>query len=777
MKQRRRFRFLKLEDRVTPAIATWDGGGGVIGNNNWSLPLNWVGDVAPQPGDDLVFGAAPLKVSVNDFAAGTAFRSITLSDSSYQIFGNAILLAAGINSTFANGGSIALNLTLTAPQTISHASGSGFNLSGTINLNGQLLTATINGGTGGGVIPPGPGIVTLSGPVIGSGGIVKNGVQVLSLTGNNTFTGNIDHQSGVLSFGSHNAGGASAPGNQTFVGSGAVLSVNGGLTVPESIVFAASQPTNQSQLAVGNDPTTFTGPLTLSGPSRWLGEIVLAGGLFGTGSLSVQGSLTIPAGVTSTYNGTLNAETRFFLFNGVGPTGLVTANDSQRVAGNGTIGPLTVQGSTRFAPGDNGIGTLTTGNLIEGAFYELDLGNAGSDRVVVNGTVALGGTLVVQPQAGFTPAAGSVFRIIDNDGVDPIAGAFGGLQQGAVAATINGVQLFVNYRGGDGNDVELTTTQPPPPSGPLPFYSVAAGPGGGPQVNVYSESGALVRSFFAYEASFRGGVHVATADVTGDGVRDVVTAPGQGGGPVIRIWDGVSGDLLTEYNAFDPNFRGGAFVATGRMNSDLAADIIIGAGSGGGPHVKVINAATTQLLSQFMAYDLAFTGGVSVGGIDGYLVGGDAFVPGTVVTGAGPGGGPHVKRFNGLGGGPLDGGFFAYEGSFRGGVFVAGGSTADFVGTPNEHHRIVVTPGSGRSAEVKVFETNGVLDASFIAYDPLFQGGATVAVRPGFDFGVIGIITGAGRGGGPHAKEFGIRDEVRGFFAFDPAFMGGVFVG
>ena len=225
-----------------------------------------------------------------------------------------------------------------------------------------------------------------------------------------------------------------------------------------------------------------------------------------------------------------------------------------------------------------GVGTLTTGNLIAGCLFDVDLDNTGSDKVVVHGTVALGGTLTVFPASGFTPPANAVNRIIDNDGTDFVGGAFGNAPQASVVTTINGVPLYINYRGGDGNDVELTTAQPPPLPGPRPFFAVAAGAGGGPQVKVYDESGALVRTFLAYDASFTGGVHVAVADVTGDGIRDVITAPGQGGGPVVRVWDGATGQLVTQYNAYDPSFRGGVFVAAARIDNIAAADIVTGRG-------------------------------------------------------------------------------------------------------------------------------------------------------------------------------------------------------
>src|SRR5687768_13075901 len=88
-------RLTRLEDRVTPAVATWDGGGA---DDNWTTAANWAGDVAPQPGDDIVYPAAGRLSSLNDFPAGTAFRSLTLAGGGFQIGGNAVTLAAGVTA-------------------------------------------------------------------------------------------------------------------------------------------------------------------------------------------------------------------------------------------------------------------------------------------------------------------------------------------------------------------------------------------------------------------------------------------------------------------------------------------------------------------------------------------------------------------------------------------------------------------------------------------------------------------------------------------------------
>jgi hypothetical protein len=107
------------------------------------------------------------------------------------------------------------------------------------------------------------------------------------------------------------------------------------------------------------------------------------------------------------------------------------------------------------------------------------------------------------------------------------------------------------------------------------------------------------------------------------------------------------------------------FVAAGDVTGDGRADIVTGAGPGGAPHVKVFDGATGAELGGFFAYDPAFTGGVFVAAGD---VTGDGRAD--VVTAAGAGGGPHVRAFDGTTGAEVAS-FFAYEATFAGGLFVA----------------------------------------------------------------------------------------------------------
>ena len=74
------------------------------------------------------------------------------------------------------------------------------------------------------------------------------------------------------------------------------------------------------------------------------------------------------------------------------------------------------------------------------------------------------------------------------------------------------------------------------PASPSPMYSAGAVRGFLPLVNVYLSDNGGVHQFNAYSPVFRGGVRVATADINGDGVSDIITAPGPGGGPDIRVF-------------------------------------------------------------------------------------------------------------------------------------------------------------------------------------------------------------------------------------------------
>jgi hypothetical protein len=102
-----------------------------------------------------------------------------------------------------------------------------------------------------------------------------------------------------------------------------------------------------------------------------------------------------------------------------------------------------------------------------------------------------------------------------------------------------------------------------------PIFVTGAGPGGGPHVQVFdAATGNLIIGFFAYDPSFTGGVRVAATDINADGVPDVITAPGPGGGPHVRVFDGAAlqtGQVVELFGlfAYAPSFVGGVYIGAG----------------------------------------------------------------------------------------------------------------------------------------------------------------------------------------------------------------------
>ena len=242
----------------------------------------------------------------------------------------------------------------------------------------------------------------------------------------------------------------------------------------------------------------------------------------------------------------------------------------------------------------------------------------------------------------------------------------------------------------------------------------------------------IARSVTPFAANFAGGATVGAGDINGDGVPEVIAAAGPGGGPHIQIFDS-AGEVVSEFFAFGGDFRGGVNMAVGDFNRDGIADIVAAAGSGGGPHVKVFDGSRLpHVLFDFFAYSPGFSGGVRVAVDD---INGDGIHD--IVTAPGPGGGPNVKVFDGSTGQAIKD-FFAFDPSFTGGVLI---STGDFNG--DKFGDIITAAGSGGGPAVAVRSGQDLSTiGSFLAYDPVYKGGVQVTGADLRGDGITDVIVG-----------------------------------
>lgn len=114
-----------------------------------------------------------------------------------------------------------------------------------------------------------------------------------------------------------------------------------------------------------------------------------------------------------------------------------------------------------------------------------------------------------------------------------------------------------------------------------PEIVVGAGPGAPPEIRTLTMAGRSTGTrFLAYDAQFRGGVHVAAGDVDGDGSDDLVTGAGPGGTPEVRVFsrqltrESSPWVLQSQFLAFSSERRGGVDVAVADLDGNGIGEIL-----------------------------------------------------------------------------------------------------------------------------------------------------------------------------------------------------------
>lgn len=387
----------------------WRGGAGA----NWSEATNWSPGGAPENGDFLVIGRQAPASTVTNNIANLSLARLTLDDRNYVVQGDPLNVAAIVVS---DGGLVDHN-------------------SITLNLTGVAQTL-ITGGA------------------------------ALRLSGNNTFTGDIDVY-GRLKVESNTALGS--PAGVTRVLSGGKLEL-AGRDLGAEVIRLSSGGTSFAEIENSLDsviPNLEVGGLVALTSS---GKLNLPNGikqLFPGMDMYLGGSGQFLIGGTSNVTRALRlVQTASLVWNSAGQLAIVTENpfvdepSTGDLTGSGTAASLDFTGGT-FAPGSgsaSGRFTLTGALELQDASLSILMNHAQTATGYSQAraaAVALGPNAALQLVQNFNPAIGAAFTIVDNTGNQPVSGTFKDLPEGAKLIR-GGRSYTITYKGGNGNDVVIT---------------------------------------------------------------------------------------------------------------------------------------------------------------------------------------------------------------------------------------------------------------------------------------------------------------------------------
>ncbi|PYF83297.1 VCBS repeat-containing protein/autotransporter-associated beta strand protein [Marinomonas alcarazii] len=418
----------------------------ISGNNTFSGQLRLSSDASIGVSADYLTLSGVITDSTSTrnltkVGAGTLVMSATNSYDGSTTVSEGTLVASGGSAisdtsavTVASGAT--LELDVDASETVGSIAGAGNIIAngGTLTVGGDNTSTTFSG-----VLSEGSQGLSLS----------KIGTGTLTLSGDNTYSGNTTVSGGTLSVATDSNLGSGA----LTLNSGTLSVTGNGATIDNAITLVNSGALNLD----AGIAATFSGAVSGSGALLKTGA--------GTATLSGKNSYT---GATTLNGGTLS------LTGSLNGTSQVTVNSGATLAGTGSVftansgNTLTIADGGFLAPGvagvSNGAGAfIVNGNLILNGTLKADLvsttAGSGYDQVAVNGDVTLGANSAFDIAYSVT-SSGNTFVLLNNQGSNPISGTLNGVAEGE-SLTSNSRGFLTSYQGGNGNDLTLKDNATP----------------------------------------------------------------------------------------------------------------------------------------------------------------------------------------------------------------------------------------------------------------------------------------------------------------------------
>ncbi|MFM7205101.1 MAG: beta strand repeat-containing protein, partial [Planctomycetaceae bacterium] len=375
-----------MRSTFTMGVGTLTTGSITVGRMTGGSATNGVSGAFSGLGTLAIADPGAVVTATNIYVAENTF---TGTGSATKTVSGTIALSAGMlrAGSIARGAQTGTN-TVVVNTAFLWTGGTIANLAGS-DLTIDTLPLTLSSGTGTFLADAGRTItVNAASPISGAGALVKAGGGTLVLAGANSFTGPTTVSAGTLRL----DGGANrlSSGNAVAIAAGGVLDLAGNSQSLGALTGLGTVSTGTGMLTVGVGDVSSTFDGVVSG----LGGLTKVG----TGIYLLTG--------TSSYTGPTTVSGGSLLVDGSLGVTAVTVSAAGLLGGSGSIlGGVSVVGGT-LAPG-GAPGRLTIGSLTLDAAsttrFEITGTSAGQyDQVAVNGSLAYGGTLVLDISQALT---------------------------------------------------------------------------------------------------------------------------------------------------------------------------------------------------------------------------------------------------------------------------------------------------------------------------------------------------------------------------------------
>ncbi|MBU4360571.1 L,D-transpeptidase [Patescibacteria group bacterium] len=235
---------------------------------------------------------------------------------------------------------------------------------------------------------------------------------------------------------------------------------------------------------------------------------------------------------------------------------------------------------------------------------------------------------------------------------------------------------------------------------------IGAGPGEKPWVKILRSDGSVINSFLVYAENFLGGVEVQGCDFDADGRGEILTGARSKGGAHVRIFDGFGKPKINSgFFAFQNNLGHGAQITCADINGDKKDEIVVVGNEDGQKQIKIFNSFGNLLKTKNINFSAK---NLSLSAID---LGGDGIEE--ILIAGGLGDEPKVQIYRGdL---SLVNEFLVYAQNFLNGTRVIGGDV-----DKDQKGEIITLPGIGGNPHLRFFNGYGkekITDKSFV-FDP-----------------------------------------------------------